>query len=225
MSRFEKARIRRLAQFVALLYGRYFLSASLSTAAPRLDLTFYYDLQEYRTYDREAANQALASVRRHLWYLTPELIILSLFDDEIPDVQKGAMAQTLRQLPKPQVFVPGKPGQPAFNPVAAKLTDLPPPFADFITSRSWLFFDLVNANTQWLNDDPSTWPNNPQYLHLQEFCKDMQVVNDAAERGVKDVTDYARMSRDPAQRDAMIIVANGHRGRVPNLRKDNLNNL
>ncbi len=225
MSRFEKAGIRRIAQFVALLYGRYFLSASLSVDAPRLDLTFYYDLCEFRRYDQVAANQALTSVRRHLWYLTPELVILSLFDDNIPDIEKIVMAQTLRQIPKPHVFAPGKPGQPAFNPVAAKLTDLPPPFADFITSRSWLFFHLVNADTQWLYDEPSTWHNNPQYRHLRDFCKDMQVVNDAAERGVKDVTDFAKMSRDPAQRDAMIVVANDHRGRVTNLRKGNLNNL
>ncbi len=53
----------------------------------------------------------------------------------------------------------------------------------------------------------------------------MQVVNDAADRGVKDVTDYAKMSRDLAQRDAMIVVANDHRGSVTNLRKGNLNNL
>lgn len=32
----------RLAQFVAVLYGRYFLTSSLATAAPRHDLEFWY---------------------------------------------------------------------------------------------------------------------------------------------------------------------------------------
>ncbi len=163
LTRVEKRRVDRLAQFVVLLYGKYFLSTSLSTAAPRHDLNFWYDLQEYRQFDRVAADQALLSSRRHLWYLTPELIALSLFDDGVTVVEKKAMAETLLQFPKPDVFAPGKPGQPQFNPVAIHLTNEKPPLASFITERSWLMFHLINADSEWLNDDPSTWLHNAAY--------------------------------------------------------------
>ena len=53
----------------------------------------------------------------------------------------------------------------------------------------------------------------------------MEVVNDAAERAVKDVTDTAQLTRDPAHRDTIIVVWSDDRGRVENLRKNNLNNI
>ena len=63
------------------------------------------------------------------------------------------------------------------------------------------------------------------YQYLLEFFRDLQVVNDATERAVKDVAEYAEMSRDPAYGDDIILVANNHRGRDTHLRKGNLNNV
>lgn len=53
----------------------------------------------------------------------------------------------------------------------------------------------------------------------------MLVVNDPAERAVKDVQDCAQMTRDPAHRDTVILVRADHRGRVAQLRKADLNNV
>ena len=54
---------------------------------------------------------------------------------------------------------------------------------------------------------------------------DIQVVNDCAERAVKDVHDYAKITRDHNLRDSIILVANDHRGRITHMRKENLNNM
>ena len=75
MSCVEKSRIKCLTQFVALLYGKNFLTSFLSTADPQNDLTFWYDLKQYQEYDREIATQALANEQHHL---TPELAILTM---------------------------------------------------------------------------------------------------------------------------------------------------
>ena len=64
--------------------------------------------------------------------------------------------------------------------------------------------------------------DHPSYQYLRNFCKDLQVVNDPAERAVKDVQDFAQMSRGPRDRDNVILVANGHFGRVARFRKGNL---
>ena len=90
LTRREENNIKRLVGFVVRIYARHFLSAPLATAAPRLDLTLWYDLQEYVRYDRDIARAALSSLRRHLWYLCPELVVLSLFDDEVPMNEKQA---------------------------------------------------------------------------------------------------------------------------------------
>lgn len=221
----EMRKITRLVGFVLHLYGCFFLSASLSTAAPRIDLNFWYSLIQYQHIDPEIAASAKASMRRHLWYLTPELVVFGLFDDGLPNQEKQLMAVELRRKPRPLLFAPGKPGQPNFDPVAAHLTQVRPPLASFVTDRSWLLFSLLDANGDWLENDPSTWLNDPEYLHLQELIKDMEVVNDSAERAVKDVAEYAEMSRDPNHRDNVILVANDHRGRVAQMRKGDLNNI
>ena len=83
----------------------------------------------------------------------------------------------------------------------------------------------MEANTQWLAEPVATWMDNDNYVHLKEFCRDIQVVNDAAERAVKDVAEYAQMTRDPKHRDNVILVANDHRGKIPHLKKANLNNV
>ena len=89
---------------------------SRNSPAEYHNLNFWYDLQQHRCIDARAADAALLSVRHQLWYLTPELVILSIFDNEVSDVEKGLMAHALMHIPKPHVFVPGKPGQPEFNP-------------------------------------------------------------------------------------------------------------
>ena len=95
----------------------------------------------------------------------------------------------------------------------------------FVSKRSWLLFHLVDIDCGWLQDDPETWDANADYVHFKSFCQDMLVVNDAAERAVKDVQEYAHITRDPAHRDSVIVVANDHRRRIMHFRKDNLNNL
>ena len=118
-----------------------------------------------------------------------------------------------------------KPSQPKFYPVAAHLGDDRPLLAAFVTERSWLLFHFLESRAEWLGDDLDTWHDNDDYIHCQLLCLDMEVVNDAAERAVKDVTDTAQLTRDPAHRDTIIVVRSDHCGRVANLRKNNLNNV
>ena len=54
---------------------------------------------------------------------------------------------------------------------------------------------------------------------------DLKVVNDLAERCVKDVEDYANTSKDPEHRDNILMVATDHRGLFQDLRKGSLDNV
>ena len=238
--------LERLVRYIITLYGRYFLTASLSSAAPRHDLQLWYDLQMYRRVDAEVANKALASVKKHLWYLAPELVVLALFDDGLSLDEKGIMAVTLVNTPKPEVFELGKPAQPAFRPVLEKLEDGKPPLAVFITERSWLLFDkardyldltrlpvnnphlaeapVIADELAWLKEDPAVWTDYEEYMRLSKWVRQLQVTNDAAERAVKNAQEVADLTRDPAHRENVVLVMNDHRGRMARLRKADLNN-
>ena len=88
---------------------------------------------------------------------------------------------------------------------------------DFVTERSWLVFHLLQIQMQylhWLTLPPSEWYHFPSYTQRQLFLEDMQVVNDCAERAVKDVGEFALKIRSTEDRDNLILVSSDHRGRV-----------
>ena len=233
LSRRENENLIRIAEYIILLYTRYFLSSRLRTAALRLDLSFWYDFQSYRAllpaiFQRKIVDSAWESVKRYLWYLCPEMVVLGLFDDGLSEWEKERMASELQQTPRPDVFQTEKPGQPHFQPIAAHLTPERPPLAMFISKLSWLAFhslDVDMAHMHWLTLPPSTWDQFATYTHLRSFLQDMQVVNDAAELVVKDVQEYGHMNRATGDRDNVILVATEHRGCVANLYKPNLNRV
>ena len=82
------------------------------------------------------------------------------------------------------------------------------------------FAQPANGSVEWLEHHPCTWAQYSSHQYLDDFIWDVQ-----AEEAVKDVQDCAWMTRDPAHRDVIILVANDHRGIVACLRKDNLNHV
>ena len=66
------ARLRRVVQFLALIYVPAWLATSLAADAPMNDLVLYQRLLQYKSMDKEIAAAALQVILRHLWYLRPQ---------------------------------------------------------------------------------------------------------------------------------------------------------
>ena len=73
-----------------------------------------------------------------------------------------------------------------------------------------LFFKLHDLNTAWLALPIDQWPTDAGYQRFYEIVKIMYVVNDSAERAVKDVSDFADYSGDPTRRDEVVHLVNHH---------------
>ena len=145
----EWTQVNGLAEFVALIYGRYFLQSALSSAAPRVDIGFLGNVLSYRPINDVISTSAKESFLNHLWYLCPELVVLAFFDTDVPNQEKSAMARTLMANQVPVRFPVGKPGGRHFEAIIPKLAAFLgchvgiPCLSEFITERSWLFFHLV----------------------------------------------------------------------------------
>ena len=74
-------KVKWMVDYILTSYAEGFLVTPLATEAPIRDIDFIYKLKQWNNYVDEVAQQALMSAFKHLWYLTPELIILCLFDD------------------------------------------------------------------------------------------------------------------------------------------------
>ena len=96
---------------------------------------------------------------------------------------------------------------------------------EHIGNRSWLLFHLLQAGTAWLQNPVRTWTNDVEFQRVGAFLHDLSVVNDVAERCVKDIGEYAEMARDSTHRENILIVVNDHREVFQDLRRDALARL
>ena len=92
---------------------------------------------------------------RYLWYLCQPLVILSLFDKEVPDVEEADIAAHLLASPRPAVYEAKKPTFPVRTLVECEAT-----LSTFVGSGSWMLFDLLHMNPGWLNEAPDHWGDN-----------------------------------------------------------------
>lgn len=157
------------------------------------------------------------SILRHQWYLTQELVILAFFDDGLPDEVKGQLARALLHANRPLQFLPGK---PAFPTILQDEGELALPM--FVGPNSWLAFSLLGSEHGWLNLAPDQWPMNEGFVQMAQVMSDLAVVNDTAERGVKDIEDYANSAHDAEQRGRVVLVSNSHRAKLPDFKKNEM---
>ena len=68
---------------IALFHGPLFLQAWVVSIAPNVDFELWGHVLEYENIDAPIGEAVKQSVLIHLWYLTPQLIVLSLFDHSL----------------------------------------------------------------------------------------------------------------------------------------------
>ena len=121
-------------------------------------------------------------MRNHLWYLTGQMIPLALCDSGLSSDEREELAREILKQPREEV----KPGKAKF-PVMV-WSDTRPSLAYFVTPDSWLIFQLLDLNGEWLAVPCSFWSNFAEYRKLEEFCLSMP--NDSAERGCHLITEF-----------------------------------
>ncbi|KAF0746657.1 Uncharacterized protein FWK35_00037507 [Aphis craccivora] len=86
--------------------------------------------------------------------------------------------------------------------------------SDFINSSSMKFFERFNIATDFLNQNPEEWYKNVNY---------QKVVNDAAERGVKLITDFNdKITKDEEQKQFLMQTVYDYRHKYPDAKRSTL---
>ena len=72
---------------------------------------------------------------------------------------------------------------------------------DLIGPRSWPIFQLIGLkqSQDWMQLSNKYWNKKTDYRTVRDFCFNLEVVNDCAERGIKIVEDFAAITRNEAQ--------------------------
>ena len=157
-------------------------------------------------------------MRRHCWYLMPEVVKFSLFSTKLSNDEKSMLACKLLTLEprKPNSYKLEKPKFPIID----EKTEL----VDLITPESFKFFSILKLDHSWLAMNPDKWVQEESFRLAESFVKTVKVTNDVAERGVKLAEDYANMLTKDDDIRALIYQGVGRNRRMfPNFQKKVLN--
>ena len=149
---------------------------------------------EFQAEDPQLSDAVLVSFYRHMWFLTEEMVVLALCDPGVSDDVKSRMVTSMLAAGRPQQFLPGK---PRFKPelLQGRPPDAPQLF-EFVGERSWLIFFLMDLDVAWMQLPPERWDEEADYRKFKVYVVNLAVVNDAAERAVKVVDDFANHTHD-----------------------------
>ena len=82
----------------------------------------------------------------------------------------------------------------------------------------------MNADGHWLQKNVEDWEDDGEYMRMKNCLRDLKVVNDLAERCIKDIQEYTNLAKDSQYQEDILIVATDHRGIFQDLRKRALAN-
>lgn len=206
-------KLQRMVTFVSLLYTSAWLKSPVAEDAPVNDLQLHHELLRYRAVDREVADAALAVASRHLWYLRPQTVVLSLTSEKLSASEKEEMATKLSGLNETDDYTND-------DTVIQQDTRL----SDLIDERSWMLFKEHHVcGTAWLTSPAERWEEDEEFAKLREFTRSLKVTNDVAERGVKLMQDFiGSVTKDEQQLQDVMQLVEKHRKQVGSFKKSAL---
>ena len=99
-----------------------------------------------------------------------------------------------------------------------------PELRDMVTPDSWQLFKILKISPDWLALPPAEWDSNPDYMEFRNFVRQVKVINDCAERGVKLATDYSKsLTKDSQERSKIYQVVEAERRAKPDAKKATMN--
>ncbi len=103
--------------------------------APYNDLSAFKSAFHIKDKYQKLGHALLASMQRHSWYLSEQLVLLSLSDDDIEEMLKSDMRNRLLTFEVPVLFRIGKPDLPVIW-MSTELSELNGP-------QSWLLLKVA----------------------------------------------------------------------------------
>ena len=95
----------------------------------------------------------------HHEYLTEELVVFCLWDEDLSAGERAAVATKLTQTELPPQWTIGKPTLPDHLPLRPRMQNL-------VGSCSWIVFHLLQMGTAWLQRSVRRWTQDPEYVHV-----------------------------------------------------------
>ena len=213
-------KLEKICLFTVLVYVPSWLNASSGVDAAVHDLQLWKDIKLFAGIDKNISDAATKVLERHFWYLTEEMSIFSIFSEKLSLQERQTIAKELLRYKRPKADTIAR-GIPEF-PLITENTRI----WSCIGAKSWHLFNILNHREDWLSEQPNKWQNMAEFKEAQHVVRNIRVVNDAAERAIKLITEYStKISKDEDEKQALFQVIENHRKLIPKVDKATLSKL
>ena len=201
-----------MSLFVVFVYLKSWFSVPCLTSAATNDLELYRRLLKFKTVHKKVSSTAASVLQRHTWYLTEELIPLSLFNENLPLEDRTVLASNIGQL----TLGPMENRKPSLPSIGQKSE-----LVDFVGERSTVPFTLLGVpHTFLLLPD---WSTSSDYEKMKTALRVLSHLNDSCERALGLVTTInTKMTRNETSFQELVQVVEAHRKKYSNLTKKDL---
>ncbi|KAK3917999.1 Divinyl chlorophyllide a 8-vinyl-reductase, chloroplastic [Frankliniella fusca] len=180
----ERTCVIEVSMYAVIAHLKPWFEANIPSRAPSIDLElvkkFEFELSRHKKNDARKTLWRTAGYRflAHLWYLSPELVSLALFDDNGSDEDKAKIVSAM-DIPTDTSDLPHKAFIAKLDKSVQNLQ-----LCDFANEGSKLLFTKLGVEPDFLKKPPQDWKDDPSYQSLCALVNNLPLVNDAAERGV-----------------------------------------
>lgn len=93
----EEKGLQDMCVFVVWIYLKAWFTAPLPAKAPYCDLLLLKSLLSYASINLAISKATTKKFSNHLWYLSPELVVLALFDSQVSNTTKRLMINVMKK--------------------------------------------------------------------------------------------------------------------------------
>jgi len=226
----EVIRLRKISIFLLKIYIKPWFRAPNAVEAPLQDLLFLKSLVEFKKVNEKISEAAIKKFANHLWYLTGEIVVFSLFDPLVSFEMKQKIATALikeKESNEEEEDVDVEKENETEKRLIIKPKDAEEfccrELHTFVNKSSEKLFKRLNVSVDFLKKTPSEWPDNEDYQKASNIVKHLKVVNDTAERGIKLITEYNDiLTKDEEQKQYVLQLTSDFNKRFPDTKKSTL---
>ena len=200
--------------FIALVYIRPWITCTNSCDAPTNDLNLVRAVVTYRSISEAISTAAAKAISRHLWYLSEELVPLSLFSDCVSINTKRQMAIRIREILGHDVAYQDRSTRCIAHDIRTLSNNS---LESFIGPASAFFFSALRIDYRFLESDVKDWDKIESFQQARKAARALKVVNDCAERGIGLATTFnSSITKKEDQKQFLLQMVESHRKLYPN---------
>ena len=215
-SKTQELLLNKFIIFIVYCYVPWWYSATFPEDAPINDLNLWKKIYTYP--DKKVSISLQKSFSNHTWYLSEELILLSLFSNKLSLTEKENITEKLKSYEKVNGFT-NRHGSGFGKPILPQVNENELSIEKYVGTSSWYFFTILGIDTTFLDHPVDKWFETPSYKLACVIVQNIKIVNDVAERGVKLASDYIMSAKKESNYQNILQVVENERVRVPNQRK------